>query len=222
MSAETTGSPVTEAPKQESVSPLEASLRAVWNPGTPLTRKVAEKIAREHKISASAVYKLRKKLSVSALSTPANPIEEATSQEAPRSEAQEAGLDVVAVPKPKMLNESGGAASPLLTNDRWTKDELSPIFEAANGLLESFGIATPEELPKPEVTDQLADLYAQCFNAFEVPKGKEGGKAMLVVSTGALTLAAYFPVIHKVLPGKKRTQKESEKSRDTTPSTTTS
>jgi hypothetical protein len=201
---------VSAAPAQVLTSdPVLDALKAQWHPGTPLTRQLANKIAKATHVSPSAVYKARKKLSAAEVAPPpAPPLAPERVQPAASSGPQ---LQIEPILKPKEAGTAGGAPLSLTPAlGVWTKEEIAPIFEGVNQLMAGAEVAKIEALPKSESINQLADLWAQVFNAFKVPKGEAGGKYVIVLSAGVGTFGAYWPVIAKVIAPKPKTPPPSE------------
>ena len=185
MSTETPDSNVSAPSEQVTApaqDPLETALLSKWSPGTPLSKKIAEEVAGQAHVSPSMVYKVRKRLS-------------AERAQAPKSETSSEGLQMEVVPTPKAKPAPGqgqAASTAPMVDTTWRPEELEPIFEAANEMIE-FSHRGPA--PDEEQTEGIAKLWAEAFTAFQVPKGEKGGKLLIGASAVVTTLFVYGPYL---------------------------
>jgi hypothetical protein len=183
------------------------ALKKQWRPGTPLTRAVAQKIAKDQHVSPSAVYKARKKVSAAhvAPAPPAAPAPQPGSVALPNS-GTTTTLEIEAIRKPEGTQPLG---APTLATT-WTKAEIAPLFQGTNELLKAFKLAEDADLPPPAAYEQIADLWAQTLTAFKIPKGEEGGKYLVLVSASTSTFGIYWPVIAKAMKKKPKPEPEED------------
>ncbi len=215
MPEEASKSPVTQAPAvapvtdQKKPTSFREELAQKWTPGTPLPKKMADEIAHHWNVSPAAIYKARKGLIKIEEKVTAIEI----SVEKPSANALKVEVEATRKPGPPISPGGTGGSSaslPSIQFEPWAGKEIAPIFETAGFLIETAGIAKKEELPEKSITDQLGDLWASVFNAFQIKKGEASGKYLVLASAGTSTFAVYGPFMLKALKKKDNAEKKPE------------